>query len=126
NAGTAGRMTITASSQIERVRGVTRRSVRFGVRSQWRTPTRIPSHRDERHNSSSIRPCHHRLCEQGTFPIRSCGRIATNAERDNCVAAKSPPQVLREYAVLADGERGAVLGPRGVIVWLCAPAWDSD
>ncbi len=37
-----------------------------------------------------------------------------------------PPQVLRDYALLADGERGAVLGPRGDIVWLCAPRWDSD
>ena len=37
-----------------------------------------------------------------------------------------PPQVLREYALLADGERGAVVGPRGDIVWMCAPRWDSD
>ncbi len=37
-----------------------------------------------------------------------------------------PPQVLRDYALLADGERGAVVGPRGDIVWLCAPRWDSD
>ena len=37
-----------------------------------------------------------------------------------------PPQVLREYTLLADGERGAVLGPRGDIVWMCAPRWDSD
>ncbi|HZV24855.1 MAG TPA: trehalase-like domain-containing protein, partial [Acidothermaceae bacterium] len=37
-----------------------------------------------------------------------------------------PPQVLREYALLADGERGAVVGPRGEIVWMCAPRWDSD
>ena len=36
------------------------------------------------------------------------------------------PHVLREYAVLADGERGAVVGPRGDIVWMCAPRWDSD
>ena len=36
------------------------------------------------------------------------------------------PHVLREYAVLADGQRGAVVGPRGDIVWLCAPRWDSD
>ena len=34
--------------------------------------------------------------------------------------------MLREYAVLADGERGALVGPRGDIVWLCAPRWDSD
>lgn len=37
-----------------------------------------------------------------------------------------PPHVLREYALLADGERGALVGPRGDIVWMCAPRWDSD
>jgi len=37
-----------------------------------------------------------------------------------------PPHVLREYVLLADGERGAVLGPRGDIVWMCVPRWDSD
>jgi hypothetical protein len=36
-----------------------------------------------------------------------------------------PPHVLREYALLADGERGALLGPEGDIVWMCAPRWDS-
>jgi hypothetical protein len=36
------------------------------------------------------------------------------------------PHVLREYALLADGERGALVGPRGEIPWLCAPRWDSD
>ncbi|MDT0263695.1 glycoside hydrolase family 15 protein [Jatrophihabitans lederbergiae] len=40
--------------------------------------------------------------------------------------ASFPPHVLREYALLADGERGAVLGPAGDIVWMCAPRWDSD
>jgi len=37
-----------------------------------------------------------------------------------------PPQVLRDYALLADGERGALVGPRGDIVWMCSPRWDSD
>ncbi|HEY3751323.1 MAG TPA: glycoside hydrolase family 15 protein [Pseudonocardiaceae bacterium] len=37
-----------------------------------------------------------------------------------------PPHVLREYALLADGERGALCGPRGDIGWLCAPGWDDD
>ncbi len=36
------------------------------------------------------------------------------------------PHALRDYALLADGERGAVVGPRGEIVWLCAPRWDDD
>ncbi|GAA4788804.1 glycoside hydrolase family 15 protein [Actinomycetospora chlora] len=39
--------------------------------------------------------------------------------------ADTSPHVLREYAVLADGERGALVGPRGDIVWMCAPRWDS-
>lgn len=41
-------------------------------------------------------------------------------------AASSDPHVLREYALLADGERGAVIGPRGDIGWMCAPRWDSE
>ena len=32
------------------------------------------------------------------------------------------PRVLREYALVADGERGAVIGPDGSIAWLCVPA----
>jgi len=35
------------------------------------------------------------------------------------------PYVLRNYALIADGERGAVIGPDGAISWLCAPRWDS-
>lgn len=37
-----------------------------------------------------------------------------------------PPHVLRQYAFLADGTRGALIGPRGDVAWLCAPRWDSD
>jgi len=36
------------------------------------------------------------------------------------------PHVLREYALLADGERGILVGPRGDFVWMCFPRWDSD
>ena len=35
------------------------------------------------------------------------------------------PRVLREYSFIADGERGALIGPDGAIVWLCVPWWDS-
>jgi alpha,alpha-trehalase len=38
----------------------------------------------------------------------------------------APPHVLREYALLADGERGILVGPRGDFAWLCFPRWDSD
>jgi GH15 family glucan-1,4-alpha-glucosidase len=33
--------------------------------------------------------------------------------------------VLREYALVADGERGALIGPDGSVAWLCVPRWDS-
>lgn len=36
-----------------------------------------------------------------------------------------PPQVLRQYALIADGERGIVVGPRGDFCWMCVPRWDS-
>jgi GH15 family glucan-1,4-alpha-glucosidase len=36
------------------------------------------------------------------------------------------PHVLREYALLADGERGIVVGPRGDFQWMCFPRWHSD
>jgi len=42
------------------------------------------------------------------------------------LAADFPPRVLREYALLADGERGVLVGPQGDFAWMCAPGWDSD
>src|SRR5919198_95659 len=39
---------------------------------------------------------------------------------------RNEAHVLREYALLADGERGALVGPRGDLAWLCFPRWDSD
>ena len=35
------------------------------------------------------------------------------------------PHVLREYALLADGERGVLVGPRGDFAWMCFPRWHS-
>lgn len=41
-------------------------------------------------------------------------------------AAEVPaPHVLREYAFIADGERGALIGPRGDVAWLCLPGWSD-
>jgi hypothetical protein len=34
-----------------------------------------------------------------------------------------PPEPLRQYALIADGERGALCGPHGELVWMCAPRW---
>ena len=36
------------------------------------------------------------------------------------------PHVLRDYALLADGERGVLVGPRGDFVWMCFPGWESN
>ena len=41
-------------------------------------------------------------------------------------SAAAGPWVLREYALLADGERGALIGPDGDVAWMCAPRWDSE
>src|SRR3954467_12406881 len=35
------------------------------------------------------------------------------------------PHVLREYALLADGVRGGLVGPRGDCAWLSAPGFDG-
>ncbi|MFH7599347.1 glycoside hydrolase family 15 protein [Streptomyces racemochromogenes] len=35
------------------------------------------------------------------------------------------PRPLRDYTLLADGERGALTGPDGDVVWLCVPGWDG-
>ena len=40
--------------------------------------------------------------------------------------ACAPSHALRDHALLADGERGAIVGPQGEIVWMCAPRWESD
>ncbi|MGH7640758.1 MAG: trehalase-like domain-containing protein [Candidatus Dormibacteria bacterium] len=50
---------------------------------------------------------------------------ATRWLRSSPSEVQFPPSVLREYALLADGERGALVGPRGEVAWTCAPSWDS-
>jgi alpha,alpha-trehalase len=42
------------------------------------------------------------------------------------LSAVTVPHVLREYALLADGERGILVGPRGDFAWMCFPGWDGD
>ena len=32
---------------------------------------------------------------------------------------------LRQYALVADGERGALIGPRGDVAFLCCPRWQD-
>ena len=35
------------------------------------------------------------------------------------------PHTLRDYALLADGERGILVSPHGDFSWMCFPRWDS-
>ncbi|MHB1468160.1 MAG: glycoside hydrolase family 15 protein [Solirubrobacteraceae bacterium] len=48
------------------------------------------------------------------------------ASEGRATLGSEPPHVLREYALLADGERGVLVGPRGDFAWMCFPRWDSD
>ena len=41
-------------------------------------------------------------------------------------AVPYPPEVLGSYAFIGDGERGALIGPRGDVAWMCVPCWDAD
>jgi len=38
-------------------------------------------------------------------------------------SSSSSAHALHDYALLADGERGALIGPDGAVDWLCAPTW---
>lgn len=57
------------------------------------------------------------------YAIRVAKRAGQSGFEEDPSAA---PQVLREYGFVADGERGALIGPHGDYVWLCAPRWESD
>src|SRR5689334_13534115 len=52
-------------------------------------------------------------------------RVGREREHQPLTSAESP-HVLREYALIADGERGALIGPTGDVAWLCFPGWDAD
>ncbi|HEY1852958.1 MAG TPA: glycoside hydrolase family 15 protein [Solirubrobacterales bacterium] len=45
---------------------------------------------------------------------------------DPAEPAARVPHPLRDYALLADGERGALVGPRGDLAWMCFPRWHDD
>lgn len=47
------------------------------------------------------------------------GEAAARSRLDPAAA----PVALRDYALLADGERGIIIGPHGDLVWMCFPRW---
>ena len=61
----------------------------------------------------------------GAASALAAGRRALGGDEPR-PAWLNTPHTLREYALLADGERGAIVGPRGDLVWMCFPHWDSD
>ncbi len=50
---------------------------------------------------------------------------APTSRRHTALGRALSPAVLREYALLADGHRGALVGPDGDVAWLCAPGWSD-
>ncbi|MFD0508842.1 trehalase-like domain-containing protein [Streptomyces chiangmaiensis] len=59
------------------------------------------------------------------YPVGKAGPGATDQEAA-LMSTSFPPRALHDYALLADGERGALIGPEGDIGWLCAPGWHDD
>jgi len=57
-------------------------------------------------------------------PARTGGALADQTDLDP--RRLFAPHVLRDYAFIGDGERGALIGPDGDLAWMCAPAWESD
>lgn len=53
------------------------------------------------------------------------GSTGTWVNHGVAVMENLPPFALRDYALLADGERGVMIGPRGEMAWMCFPSWDS-
>ncbi len=41
-------------------------------------------------------------------------------------SGRPAPHVLNQYAFLADGERGILVGPGGDFVWMCFPGWADE
>jgi alpha,alpha-trehalase len=52
-------------------------------------------------------------------------RRRTPAQADGDVGPP-PPHALTQYALLADGERGILVGPQGEFVWMCFPRWHDE
>ena len=69
-------------------------------------------------------------CQRGTDGYRRSRTPRRGATAMATVGADQPaggttPAVLRDYALLADGHRGALIGPGGDVAWLCAPGWSD-
>src|SRR6185437_2684068 len=50
-------------------------------------------------------------------------RVRRGACHSRAMSDIPPVYSLRNYALLADGERGALIDPEGNVAWMCAPRW---
>lgn len=71
-------------------------------------------------NCAPIRPVPCLIC------IANAGTAYIDSSMAGSAHESYPPHVLRDYAMIADGERGAMVGPRGDVAWMCAPRWHND
>jgi len=46
-----------------------------------------------------------------------------HADPSHATISSRRPHVLRQYSLIADGLRGALIGPHGDMAWMCFPAW---
>ena len=61
-------------------------------------------------------------CRQTAVRLTATPAMTSRSLRERVPNA---PHTLRDYSLIADGRRGAIIGPRGDIAWLCFPRWDS-
>ncbi len=61
-----------------------------------------------------------------TVPPARSGSEPPAQALDPSAHGDAAPWALRSYALLADGERGALIDPHGRVVWMCAPRWHDD
>src|SRR3984957_14883701 len=56
---------------------------------------------------------------------RRRARPNARSSRLALATARQTTSPLRDYAFVADGNRGALIGPSGDIAWMCFPGWSD-
>ena len=101
--------------------------VSAGWPALWIYPVALPAIRSSDIGATGgCAACSHLTREVGFLDQLRCPPRPPKIAATMDPLAAFPPQVLRDYALLADGERGALIGPQGDLAWLCVPHWDSD
>ncbi|HTW98420.1 MAG TPA: glycoside hydrolase family 15 protein, partial [Acidimicrobiales bacterium] len=64
----------------------------------------------------------HQASQRRSAPAPRTRAAAVRAGQANA-SVMPAPHVLRDYALLADGHRGVLVGPQGDCAWMCFPSW---